>query len=142
MTHSKLIIKDLPDAQAAKGIEQALLSIRGVESATVNFEAGTAVVAFDPVKAGLDDIIEAIHTAGYDAAPDEQESPSDLFLPEALIDPDPSSSIAPVIEDGSAEDLKNQHPLVVASIIIVDKSNVPSITRLKFLQSTMSPTIR
>ncbi|KEO82409.1 copper ion binding protein [Tumebacillus flagellatus] len=48
-------------------VESALKEI-GVETATVNLEAGTVDVAFDPQRLSIGQVKEAIEEAGYDVA--------------------------------------------------------------------------
>ncbi|MBN1192867.1 MAG: heavy metal translocating P-type ATPase, partial [Coriobacteriia bacterium] len=50
-------------------IERTLSATPGIGSATVNLAAETATVTFDPHALGIDDIIAAVRTAGYDAVP-------------------------------------------------------------------------
>ncbi len=55
-------------ASCASVIEKSLLKLDGVTSATVNLAANTGTVEFDPTVVGVDDLINAVKAAGYDAA--------------------------------------------------------------------------
>jgi len=55
-------------ASCASVIEKSLLKLNGVTSATVNLAANTGTVEFDPTVVGVDDLINAVKDAGYDAA--------------------------------------------------------------------------
>src|SRR5918999_4700813 len=53
----------------AARVEKALARQDGVERAAVNLATGRAVVAFDPERLGLDDLVAAVGKAGYGLAP-------------------------------------------------------------------------
>ena len=55
-------------ASCASVIEKSLLKLDGVTAATVNLAANTGTVEFDPTIVGVDDLINAVKAAGYDAA--------------------------------------------------------------------------
>lgn len=50
-------------------IEKALLALPGVESARVRFNSGRIEVDHDPTEAGIEELVKAIRSAGYDAEP-------------------------------------------------------------------------
>lgn len=62
-------------ANCARAIERAVGGQEGVASAHVNFGTEQVHVAFDPEKAGIDDIIERIRKAGYGVASRRAELP-------------------------------------------------------------------
>lgn len=51
----------------ADRVQEALLSLKGVERVEVDLERGQAVLAFDPQKQEREDLIRAIQKAGYEA---------------------------------------------------------------------------
>ncbi len=53
-------------ASCAAAIERGLRKVSGVGKATVNFAASKAYVEFDPGRAGRDDLVSAVRSAGYD----------------------------------------------------------------------------
>jgi Cu+-exporting ATPase len=62
-----LPIKGMTCASCAMRVEKALRSVPGVVSAGVNFATRTAMVAFDPRRAGMPDLARAVEDAGYRA---------------------------------------------------------------------------
>jgi len=62
-----LIIGGMHCASCALIIEKGLKKVRGVKEANVNFNAEKARVVFDSAKAGVNDLIQAVKTAGYKA---------------------------------------------------------------------------
>lgn len=46
-------------------VEKALRDVSGVAQATVNLDQGRAFVTYDPAKAGFEDLVQAVKTAGY-----------------------------------------------------------------------------
>lgn len=50
-------------------IEKALLALPGVESARVRFNSGRIEVEHDPDKASIEELVNVIRDAGYDAEP-------------------------------------------------------------------------
>jgi Cu2+-exporting ATPase len=57
-------------AACADTIEQALMAVPGVESARVSASAERARIEWDPARARVADMVQAIRRAGYDAVPD------------------------------------------------------------------------
>ena len=60
-----LPISGMTCANCAMSVERNVKKLDGVETAGVNFAAEQAVIAFDPSKLGIADIIEKIDRAGY-----------------------------------------------------------------------------
>lgn len=58
-------VQGMTCAACAKAVERAVSKLDGVENAAVNFAAEKAVVKYDPAKARLSQIKEAIAKAGY-----------------------------------------------------------------------------
>jgi len=54
-------------ASCAAVIEKTLLKVAGVTSATVNLASNSGTVEFDPTTVGIDELINAVRGAGYDA---------------------------------------------------------------------------
>jgi P-type Cu+ transporter len=65
-TTIQLLIEGMHCGSCTAGIEKALKQVPGVESATVNFASKTAEVTGQVT---LDDLIDAVHQAGYEASP-------------------------------------------------------------------------
>ncbi len=65
--HLTLSIRGMTCAACAAIIEKALSRVEGVEKASVNLAAETAVVAFDPTLLGADEIVGIIRDTGYGA---------------------------------------------------------------------------
>lgn len=64
-----LDIKGMHCTGCASGIEAMLKRVDGVTKADVSFEKRKATVVYDPAKANLGKIVEAIEKMGYKAAP-------------------------------------------------------------------------
>lgn len=60
-----LDVKNMTCAACPITVKKALMKVPGVEGVTVDFEAGTAVVKFDPDKAGVDALTRATTNAGF-----------------------------------------------------------------------------
>jgi Cu+-exporting ATPase len=68
---AELALSGMESCHCAGIVEQALRGIDGVEAAHVNLATGRARVSFDPVKARVSKMIEAVKAAGYGARPAE-----------------------------------------------------------------------
>lgn len=64
-----LDIQGMHCAGCASGIEAMLKRVDGVTRADVSFEERLATVEYDPAKANVEKIVEAIEKLGYKAAP-------------------------------------------------------------------------
>lgn len=71
MTHEKTVLQlsGLGCAACASKVENALNSLPGVISASVNLEESVVSVEYDPASVDLDRMIAAVKGAGYGAAP-------------------------------------------------------------------------
>jgi len=63
-----LILSGMHCASCAKIIEKKLVKVPGVKEANVNFAAEKARVIFDSSKAGVNDLVKAVKSAGYSAS--------------------------------------------------------------------------
>jgi Cu+-exporting ATPase len=59
-------------ASCAARIENTLIHVTGVQSASVNFATTTATVEYDPAQVGVEDLCAAVRGAGYTASPPRQ----------------------------------------------------------------------
>ncbi len=66
--HVTLALTGMTCASCAAVIEKVLSRKEGIAAANVNLAANTGTVDFDPEKIGIDEIITAVRSAGYDAA--------------------------------------------------------------------------
>ncbi len=62
-----LTVKGMTCAGCVIGTRTVLKRLRGVTTADVSYEKGTAVVTYDPAKVTVAQMIEAIKTLGYTA---------------------------------------------------------------------------
>lgn len=67
MENNTLKLRGMSCASCAKSIENAILSVSGVNECTVNFGAELATVEYDPAKTNVTAIQEAVDKAGYSA---------------------------------------------------------------------------
>lgn len=65
MSKKTLRITKMHCAACAQTVEKALKGVGGVNSASVNFAAGKALVEYDEDKVAVDDLITAVENAGY-----------------------------------------------------------------------------
>lgn len=56
-------------------VEKVLARLDGVRSATADHRAGRVRLLVDPARTSVDELVEAITTAGYDVAPPSGEDP-------------------------------------------------------------------
>lgn len=64
-----LDVKNMSCAACPITVKKALMKVPGVESATVDFDARTAVVTFDPDKASVEALTRATTNAGFPSSP-------------------------------------------------------------------------
>lgn len=69
MENTTLKLRGMSCAACASNIEQAIRSVAGVETCTVNFGAEQATVAYDPRQTDVASIQQAVDAAGYAAMP-------------------------------------------------------------------------
>lgn len=58
---------DLSCPSCVAKIERELRRVSGVEDATVHFTTGRIVIEHDPVRAKIQDLVDAVRKAGYTA---------------------------------------------------------------------------
>lgn len=58
-------VRDMLSVLSVEGVEARINDVPGVESATVNYDAGTATVRYDETRLKVADIKPAVHQAGY-----------------------------------------------------------------------------
>ncbi len=71
-----------------KRVADAISSLEGVESTNVDLESERAIVSFDPQKVSLEDIIAAIHKAGYSTESEKEVQVKDQAAPSASKEPE------------------------------------------------------
>lgn len=69
MENTTLKLRGMGCASCANNVEEAILSVPGVEACSVNFGAEQAAVSYDPGKTDVAAIQEAVDEAGYSAFP-------------------------------------------------------------------------
>jgi P-type Cu+ transporter len=68
-----LEVKGMYCAVCERKADRALKKVPGVREAKVNLKEGRADVLYDPAQAKVEDLIEAIEGAGFQASPPEPE---------------------------------------------------------------------
>ncbi|BFM39916.1 heavy metal translocating P-type ATPase [Synechocystis sp. LKSZ1] len=68
-----LKLKGMNCASCARHIEEAIRSVPGVETCSVNFGAEQASVSYDPTKTDVTTLQTAVNTAGYSAQPMQED---------------------------------------------------------------------
>lgn len=58
-------VRDMLSVLSVEGVETRIKDVPGVESTTVNYDAGTATVRYDETRLKIADIKPAVHQAGY-----------------------------------------------------------------------------
>ena len=71
MKTSVMEVRDMLSVLSVSGVEERIGKVAGVESATVNFAAGTATVRYDETRIDIADIRSDVRQSGYetDSAP-------------------------------------------------------------------------
>ena len=71
MKTSVMEVRDMLSVLSVSGLEERIGKVAGVESATVNFAAGTATVRYDETRLDIADIRSDVRQSGYetDSAP-------------------------------------------------------------------------
>ena len=71
MKTSVMEVRDMLSVLSVSGVEERIGKVAGVESATVNFAAGTATVRYDETRLDIADIRSDVRQSGYetDSAP-------------------------------------------------------------------------
>jgi P-type Cu+ transporter len=78
MENTSLKLRGMGCAACASSIENAIRSVEGVETCSVNFGAELATLTYDPSKTNIAEIQKAVDTAGYSAVPMQD----DVLAPE------------------------------------------------------------
>lgn len=73
MDNATLKLQGMGCASCAKSIEEAISSVPGVEECQVNFGAEQATVTYDPRRTNLEEIQNAVDSAGYSAHPIQEQ---------------------------------------------------------------------
>lgn len=74
----ELTVKGMTCAACSSRVEKALSKVQGVHQASVNLASEKAHVSFDPNQAGVQDLVQAVDNAGYEAFVSKEESGSTL----------------------------------------------------------------
>ena len=71
MKTSVMEVRDMLSVLSVSGVEERIVKVAGIESATVNFAAGTATVRYDETRLNIADIRSDVRQSGYetDSAP-------------------------------------------------------------------------
>ena len=107
MKTSVIEVRDMLSVLSVLGVENRIREVPGVESATVNFAAGTATVRYDETRLEVADIKSDVRQRGYEGAdespstrvsehPSASNGPTEPSTPEAA----PSSAPEPVTAVG------------------------------------------
>ncbi|GJD20005.1 cation-transporting ATPase [Rivularia sp. IAM M-261] len=76
MENTTLKLRGMSCASCARGIEEAIREVNGVNECIVNFGAELATVEYDPSKTDVTVIQQAVDEAGYSAYPLQQQNPT------------------------------------------------------------------
>ena len=66
MENVRLTVTGMTCANCARSVEKKLTATPGVSKATVNLEAGQAMVEYDPVRVQPEILANAVRQLGYD----------------------------------------------------------------------------
>ena len=96
MKTSVIEVHDMLSVLSVDGVEQRLRDVPGVESATVNFAAGSATVRYDETRLEIADIRSAVRQSGYEsAAPPAPPAPAAPKAAPVPVAPAPPTGTAP-----------------------------------------------
>lgn len=74
--HTSLRVEGMTCASCQVHVEHALRDVPGVSQASVNLMTHSAEVTWDPHTATLDQLLQSVSEAGYEASPREDQAPS------------------------------------------------------------------
>jgi Cu2+-exporting ATPase len=99
MKTSVIEVHDMLSVLSVDGVEERLGAVPGVESATVNFAAGSATVRYDETRLEIADIRSAVRQSGYESAappaPPAPAAPKSAAAPAAPAVTAPPAGTAP-----------------------------------------------
>ena len=84
MKTSVMEVHDMQSVLSVQGVEERIGQVPGVESATVNFAAGSATVRYDETRLEIADIRSAVRQSGYESGAPSGGSASDGHKAHAL----------------------------------------------------------
>lgn len=64
-----LRVEGMTCQHCVSAVRNAVMGVPSVKSSDVDLKAGLATVVLDPSKASLEDLLEAVEEAGYEARP-------------------------------------------------------------------------
>ena len=76
MKTSIIEVRDMLSVLSVSGVEERIGNVPGVESATVNFAAGTATVRYDETRLDIADIRLNVRQSGYETASEVGPQPA------------------------------------------------------------------
>ncbi len=110
MKTSVIEVHDMLSVLSVDGVEQRLTDVAGVESATVNFAAGSATVRYDETRLEIADIRSAVRQGGYEsAAPPAPPAPAEPKSAPAAAVTAPASAAAPAAAKPAGEPHGGEH---------------------------------
>ena len=100
MKTSVIELRDMLSVLSVSGVEERIGKVPGVESATVNFDAGTATVRYDETRLDAEDIRSDVRQSGYEhdssaGAPVTNAAPVPPSKPAPSVSTDASKPTAP-----------------------------------------------
>ena len=123
MKTSVMEVRDMLSVLSVSGVEEQIGKVPGVESATVNFAAGTATVRYDETRLEIADIRSEVRQSGYEAgaalgaspgkgpegteghsavgAPPANPAPIDKAAPDAVPPVPPKSAQSPSVNSST-----------------------------------------
>ena len=84
MKTSVIKVQDMLSVLSIEEVEKRIGEVPGVESATVNYDAGSATVRYDETRLKAADIRSAVHQASYQS--DTESKQGDALTPKAATD--------------------------------------------------------
>ncbi|MEO7034020.1 MAG: heavy metal translocating P-type ATPase [Polyangiaceae bacterium] len=102
MKTSVIEVHDMLSVLSIEELEKRIRDVPGVESATVNFAAGSATVRYDETRLEIPDIKSAVRQRGYESTPDgaTPDSHEGHAAPHAPPHPPPTPKIAAAAPEG------------------------------------------
>jgi Cu2+-exporting ATPase len=95
MKTSVIKVHDMLSVLSIEDVEKRIGEVPGVESATVNYDTGSATVRYDETRLKAADIKPAVHQASYQSEAESQHNQADVLTPKTAKDlPEPVSATA------------------------------------------------
>ena len=130
-------VRDMLSVLSVEGVEARIKDVPGVESTTVNYDAGTATVRYDETRLKAAEIKPAVHQAGYQSEKEPKQKP-DAATPLK----DSPEKVAPTAASNAPKDdaSKTATPAAKADTNVAASNGQADKTTMATPKATAAPT--